>query len=399
VTTWQATFRNLAAPFRYSVAIVFVIAALVSSLGLQEPFGNPSWFLFPAAILGTTWICGNGPGWFAVCISTFAVQYFFIPPFRTWVLQPRDIPFFVSFVACEVVANRIVAWRIQTENALRDTRDQLELRVAERTADLENANSALRNQMEEQRRTEEVLQAVRTELARMARITTVGELAASIAHEVNQPLAAVVANADACVSWLSLQSPDLGEAQSAALRAVEGATRASEVIARIRSLINKGVPQRSDVDINRLIEETVALTKEQASRNNVSFLLLLDATIPRVAGDRIQLQQVVLNLIVNAIEAMASVQGRERKLEIRSKLEQSSGICISVQDAGVGISQELLPRLFEPFFTTRAQGIGMGLAISRSIVEAHGGRMWAESKLNEGTTFHFTLPDHRCLEP
>lgn len=399
MTTWQATFRNLKAPFRYSLAIAFVIAALFSSLSLQEPFGNPSWFLFPAAILATTWICGNGPGWLAVCMSTFAVQYFFIPPFRTWVLQARDIPFFVSFVACEVVANRIVAWRIQTENALREARDQLELRVVQRTADLEHANSTLRNQMEEQRRTEEVLQAVRTELARMARITTVGELAASIAHEVNQPLAAVVANADACVSWLSLQIPDLAEAQSAALRAVEGATRASEVIARIRSLINKGVPQRSEVDVNRIIEETVALTREQAERNNVSFSLLLDATIPRIAGDRIQLQQVILNLIVNAIEAMASVHDRERKLEIQSKVEPMSGICISVQDAGVGISQESLPRLFEPFFTTRAQGIGMGLAISHSIVEAHGGRMWAESTLNEGTTFHFTLPDHQHLEP
>ena len=113
MTTWQATFRDLKAPFRYSLAIVFVIAALFSSLGLQEPFGNPSWFLFPAAILATTWLFGNGPGWLAVCISTLAVQYFFIPPFRTWVLQPRDIPFFVSFVACEVVANRIIAWRIQ----------------------------------------------------------------------------------------------------------------------------------------------------------------------------------------------------------------------------------------------------------------------------------------------
>jgi C4-dicarboxylate-specific signal transduction histidine kinase len=398
VTTWQATFRGLPALYRYSLAAVFAIAALFSSLGLQEPFGNPSWFLFPAAILAATWICGTGPGWFAVCISTFAVQYFFIPPFRTWLLQPRDIPFFVSFVACEVVANRIVAWRIQTENALREARDQLELRVAERTAALESANSTLRNRMEEQRRTEEALQAVRTELARMARITTVGELAASIAHEVNQPLAAVVANADACVSWLSLQNPDLSEAQTAALRAVEGATRASQVIARIRSLINKGVPQRSDVDLNRIIEETIALTKEQADLSNVSFSLLLDATIPVVAGDRIQLQQVVLNLIVNAIEAMASVQGRERKIKIHSTSEPSSGICISVQDAGAGISQELLPRLFEPFFTTRAQGIGMGLAISHSIVEAHGGRMWAESKLNEGTTLHFTLPDHRCLE-
>jgi len=143
VSSSQATFRNMTAPLRYSLAILFVLVALLASLGLQEPFSNPSWFLFPTGVLAATWICGNGPGWVAVCLSTFAVQYFFVPPFRTWILQPRDIPFFISFVACEVVANRIVAWRVRTENALREARDGLEVRVAERTADLENANIRL----------------------------------------------------------------------------------------------------------------------------------------------------------------------------------------------------------------------------------------------------------------
>jgi C4-dicarboxylate-specific signal transduction histidine kinase len=394
----QSLVRNFAAPLRYCAAILIVTAALLLSLGLQEPFGNPSWFLFPAAILAITWFFGNGPGWLAVALSTLAVQYYFIPPLRTWVLRPRDIPFIVSFVACEVVANRIVAWRIATENALRESRDQLEVRVAERTADLKDANDALRKQMEEQRRTEEALEVARAELARVVRITTVGELAASIAHEVNQPLAAVVVNADACVAWLTLKTPDLAEAKAAAMRAVEGATRASDVIVRIRSLISKGVPQKTKVDINDVINDTLTLTKEQVTRNNVSLSLQLDTDVPRVMGDRIQLQQVILNLVANAVEAMANVSGRDRILEIRSQREQDHGIRISVHDAGVGISEELIPRLFEPFFTTRARGIGMGLAISRSIVEAHGGRLWVESRLNQGTVFQLTLPETEGVE-
>jgi len=381
------------APLRYCLALFFVLVALLGSLGLQEPFSNPSWFLFPAAVLAATWICGNGPGWLAVCVSTFAVQYFFVAPFRTWILRPGDIPFFVSFVTCEVVANRIVAWRVRTENALREARDQMEVRVAERTADLENANKALREQMAEQRRTEAALQATRTELARLTRTTTVGEMAASIAHEVNQPLAAVVANADACVAWLTRQNPDLGEAQAAAFRTVEGATRASAVIARIRSLVTKAAPQREPVDINNVIEEALVLTKGQVVLNKVSLSLVLDPVLPLVSGDRIQLQQVIMNLIGNAIEAMAKVTERDRILEIRSQRVPDRSISVSVQDSGVGISEALISRLFEPFFTTRAEGIGMGLAISHSIIEAHGGRLWAESKLNEGTVFRFTLPE------
>jgi C4-dicarboxylate-specific signal transduction histidine kinase len=250
--------------------------------------------------------------------------------------------------------------------------------------------------MAEQRRTEETLQATRTELARVVRITAIGEMAASIAHEVNQPLAAVVANADACVAWLTRQTPDLGEAKSAALRAVEGATRASQVIARIRSLISKGAPQREPVDINSLIEEALVLAKGQVVLNKISLSLLLDPALPLVSGDRIQLQQVLMNLIANAIDAMANVTGRERTLEIRSQRVQAQSISVSVQDSGIGISEEFISRLFEPFFTTRAQGIGMGLAISHSIIEAHGGRLWAESKLNEGTIFRFTLPEKQA---
>jgi C4-dicarboxylate-specific signal transduction histidine kinase len=229
-------------------------------------------------------------------------------------------------------------------------------------------------------------------LARAARITTIGELTASIAHEVNQPLAAVVANADACVAWLARETPDLAEARTAAERATQGATRASEVIARIRSLITKATPEKSRVQINRVIEQTAALAERQAANNHVTIRLELSPDLPIVFGDSIQLQQVILNLVVNGIEAMTTVTDRPKMLVLRTEPESKCQIRVSVQDSGIGLTEEVKGRLFEPFFTTRAKGMGMGLSISRSIIEAHGGRLWAESNGSDGATFQFTVP-------
>jgi C4-dicarboxylate-specific signal transduction histidine kinase len=362
------------------------------SLALQAPFGNPFWFLFAIAVIASTWYGGRGPGWLAVGISCLAALYFFIPPFHKLSVNERDVPFFVTFVLCQVIANWLISWRRETEDSLRRTRDELEIRVGERTIELKTANDALLRQIEEQKRTEEALQAARAELTRVARITTIGELTASIAHEVNQPLAAVVANADACVAWLSHQTPNLAEARAAAERATQGATRASEVIVRIRSLINKATPEKARVRLNDIIRETVALTEGQASRNGVSLIMELAPDLPMVLGDSIQLQQVVLNLLMNGIEAMTSINDKPRRLVIRSRAQEAGQVCVSVEDCGVGVKPELMARLFEPFFTTRSKGMGMGLPISRSIIEAHGGKLWAESTATEGATFQFTLP-------
>ena len=377
---------------RYAFAIALAGAALGLSLVLQVPFGNPFWLFFPVAIVASTWFGGRGPGWVAVFLSAVAVLYYFIPPFRSFLVKPRDIPFFLAFVACEVIANRLVSWRRETEGLLKQSHDQLEVRVRERTAELKQANEALLNQMEEQRRTEEALQVTRSELARVVRITTIGELAASIAHEVNQPLAAVVANADACVAWLTRDDPNLVEARAAAERTTQGATRASEVISRIRSLLNKTAPERIRIQINEIIEEVVALADRQASRNEVSVVTELTPDLPLVVGDRIQLQQVILNLMLNGIEAMSGVHDRSRRLVVRSRMQDAEQIRVSIEDCGIGVTEKNISRLFEPFFTTRSQGIGMGLPISRSIVEAHGGRLWAESTVNQGSVFQFTLP-------
>ncbi|MGA6983650.1 MAG: ATP-binding protein, partial [Candidatus Sulfotelmatobacter sp.] len=172
----------------------------------------------------------------------------------------------------------------------------------------------------------------------------------------------------------------------------QGATRASEVIGRIRSLIHKTAPERAPVQINEIIAEVIALADRQASKNEVSVMTELAPDLPPILGDRIQLQQVILNLMLNSIEAMTSVHNRSRKLLIRSQIQDEREVRIAVEDSGIGVKAEIMARLFEPFFTTRSQGIGMGLPISRSIIEAHGGRLWAESTVNQGSIFQFTLP-------
>jgi C4-dicarboxylate-specific signal transduction histidine kinase len=200
-----------------------------------------------------------------------------------------------------------------------------------------------------------------------------------------------VANADACVAWLGLEEPNLWEARAAAERAIQGATRASEVITRIRSLIRNAPAERAPVQLNHVIEETCALAAAQATRNDVMIRSDLAPDLSAVIADRIQLQQVLLNLVSNGIEAMSNVLDRPRELTIRSRKQEDCQVSIAVEDTGIGVNAETMARLFEPFFTTRAHGIGMGLAISRSIIEAHGGRLWAESAPGRGTILQFTL--------
>jgi len=395
----HAAASTLPAVWRYLLATALVAAALFLSLVLQDAFGNPFWFFFPVVVIAATWYCGKGPGWVSVGVSTVLVLYYFIPPTRSFNIKPRDIPFFFVFAACQVVSNRLVSWRRETEDSLRRARDELGIRVAERTAELKQANEALLDRIEEQKRTQDALLVTRTELTRVARITTIVELTASIAHEVNQPLAAVVANGDACVAWLSHSTPNLSEARAAAERMIQGATRASEVIVRIRSLINKATPERTPVEMNKTIEETVALANGQALANGVSIVFDLSPDLPAVRADRIQLQQVILNLVMNGIEAMTSVTDRPRQLLIRSQREKAGEVRVSIEDTGIGVSADAMGRLFEPFYTTRPQGMGMGLPISRSIIEAHGGRLWAESALSQGSVFQFTLPNEDRPEP
>jgi len=242
------------------------------------------------------------------------------------------------------------------------------------------------------KRAEAELHEAQTNLAHVTRVTALGELAASIAHEVNQPLAAVVANAAACLRWLDRAAPDLNEARGAVRSIISDGNRAGEVIQRVRALMNKTTGQMAPLDINEAINEVIGLVQHELQSHLVSLQLDLAAALPPVVADRIQLQQVILNLVVNGIEAMQPVTDRPRELVIRTRHDDAGQILVTVTDCGVGVATENAERLFDAFYTTKASGMGMGLSICRSIVEAHRGRLSVCRNIGPGTTFQFTLP-------
>jgi len=242
---------------------------------------------------------------------------------------------------------------------------------------------------------EEKLHKAQMELAHVTRVTTLGELTASIAHEVNQPLTAVVANADAALRWLDRETPDLAAARRSVEWVIDDSNRANEVIRRVRSLAKKTDLEKMPLDLNQVVKEAIALVRRELNSHRVSLQAELAPALPGVFGDRIQLQQVIINLLVNGIEAMQSVTGRPRELAIRSSQDEIGQVRLSVTDCGVGISAEDVNRLFNAFFTTKTNGLGMGLSICRSIVEAHGGRLSAGGNDGPGATFQFVLPLHQ----
>ncbi len=240
------------------------------------------------------------------------------------------------------------------------------------------------------KRAEEALRQAQAGLAHVNRVTTMGELTASLAHEVNQPIAAAITNANTCLRWLAADTPNVEEARAAAMRIVKDGTRAAEIISRVRLLFKKGTPQRELVDVNEVIREMVVLLRSEAMRNSIFVRTELAADLPRVMGDRVQLQQVLMNLMINGIDAMKDVEGT-RELAIKSQRAENEHVLVSVSDTGVGLPVQQADQIFEAFFTTKVQGTGMGLSISRSIVESHGGRLWAAENSPRGASFYFTL--------
>jgi PAS domain S-box-containing protein len=242
------------------------------------------------------------------------------------------------------------------------------------------------------RRSESYLAETQMALAHANRVATMGQLTASITHEVNQPITAAVTYALAARRWLSAEPPNFREVDDALSVIVKQGKRAGEVVGRIRALIKK-VPARKDpVAINDAILEVIALTRTEAANNSVSVRTQFAEGLPRVQGDRVQLQQVMLNLIVNAIQSMSGVEDGNRELHISTVSIEPEGVCVAVRDTGHGLRPESLPRLFEPFYTTKPDGMGMGLSICRSIIEAHGGRLWATGCEPRGALFQFTVP-------
>jgi PAS domain S-box-containing protein len=242
------------------------------------------------------------------------------------------------------------------------------------------------------KRAEAELRETRTELMRVARVTALGELTAAIAHEVNQPLTGLVSSGNACLYWLAAETPDLEAARRSIERMIKDADRAGEIINRIRAMVKKAPPQREPLSINDTIMEVMALTLAEVRRNNVSARAGLSNDLPPILGDRIQLQQVVLNLVMNAVEAMSGSDKAQRKLSISSVRDGPDGILVAVSDSGTGLDETSLNRLFDAFYTTKVDGMGMGLAVSQKIIQAHGGQLWAAPNVPRGAVFYFRLP-------
>jgi signal transduction histidine kinase len=246
--------------------------------------------------------------------------------------------------------------------------------------------------IEDRKHAEEELQRLhrlQSELAHTNRVSTMGELAAAIAHELKQPIAATITNASAVIRWLKRDQPNMERACSTTTRIIEDGMRAGEIIDRLQSLYKKLPPQRELVDVNEIISQMVVLMRSEASRGAVSLRTQLGTDLPKITADRVQLQQVLMNLMLNGIEAMKETGGR---LTVKSQLGEQGQLLISVSDKGIGLPDDQADQIFNSFFTTKAQGSGMGLAISRSIIEAHDGRLWATANEGRGAIFRFTLP-------
>ena len=375
----------------YLVAAISVCVATVITLELGSVIKSTTTLFFCSVML-SSWYGGLWPGVFAALLSVVALDYYFIPPLYALGISLEEAPDVIVFVATALFISWLSGEQKRAKETLRDARDELDAKVHERTAELKRANEQLKSEIAEREGAEERLMRAQAEIARIARITTMGELAASIAHELNQPLGSIVMSGDACLRRLAAKPPNLDEVRQAVEAIIRDGTRASGVLVRIRGLLRRGERLRERSDINDVIREVIALLDTELRRNAVCLRTEMPRDLPLVVIDRVLLQQVILNLIMNAMEAMRAVSDRVRVLRIRTEEQSSGSIVVVVQDSGVGVDPKHSSRMFEAFYTTKVQGIGMGLTISRSIVEAHGGRLWAVANDGPGSTFCLTLP-------
>jgi C4-dicarboxylate-specific signal transduction histidine kinase len=251
----------------------------------------------------------------------------------------------------------------------------------------------------EARESERRYRDVQATLAHAGRVTPMGQITASIAHEVTQPVSGAITNAHTALRWLSAPVPDVGEAMQALKRIIRDGSRARQVIERIRALSRKAPPRKDLVELNGAVQEVIELTGSEAMKSRISMRSRLADDLPAVLGDRVQLQQVVLNLIVNAIESMNSSDGERRELLVTTGTQGSNDVFVIVEDSGPGLAEAALEQMFDPFHTTKPGGLGLGLSICRSIIEAHGGRLWASANVPSGAVFQFTVPAARSGAP
>jgi C4-dicarboxylate-specific signal transduction histidine kinase len=371
--------------WRYGFAFLSTTSAVIISEWLTPHIGFPG-TLFIGLVMLSGWFGGVGPGLLATAISTLAFHYTFLHS-KFWIGQrPPELPRLVMYVIANLLVAMVSAAQRNAKESLRRTRDDLERTVH----DLQITNEALHVESRERKQAEEALRQAEADLARATRVTSMGELAASLAHEVNQPIAAAVTNANTCLRWLSRDQPDLEEARAAASRIVQDGRRAGEIVKRVRQLFKKDTLQREPVDINEVVREMILLLRSETIRFAVLVRVELATDLPAFMGDRVQLQQVLMNLMTNSIDAMKDVDGT-RELTIQSQRAEDGQLLISVSDTGVGLPSQQADKIFNSFFTNKTQGTGMGLSISRSIVESHGGRLWAGANSPRGAKFYFTL--------
>jgi C4-dicarboxylate-specific signal transduction histidine kinase len=371
----------------YGIAALSVVAALILSRWPASHLEAAPVSLFLSAVMLSAWFGGVGPGLLATGISSIAFYYYFLSPVQSFTAKPEEVPRLAVFAISALFVGSLSAAQRNATDSLRRARDELKGTVQE----LQTTNEALEAESRERKHAEEALRHTQADLAHASRVTTMGELTASLAHEVNQPIAAAVTDASTCLRWLTGDNPNLEEAREAAMRAVKDGRRAAEIVSRIRLLFKKGPPQREWVDVNEVIREMVLLLRSELSRYSVSILTDLAADLPQIMGDRVQLQQVLMNLMINGIDAMRDGDGT-RELAIKSQQAETEQLMLSVSDTGLGLPREQADEIFDAFFTTKAHGTGMGLSISRSIVESHGGRLWATPNSPRGASFYLTLP-------
>jgi C4-dicarboxylate-specific signal transduction histidine kinase len=339
---------------RYGLAVISCGVALAVAWPIDAP---ASCFLLAATV--SSLFGGLGPGLLSVGLSALAYNHFFLR--RT--VPPTVEPAVVLRFSVFLTATLLITWLMEIKRRVEESRT----------------------------RAQEALRVAQSDLAHVNRVTTIGELTASLAHEVNQPITAAVTDARTCVRWLTRDPPDLEEAREAASRMVKDATRAAEIVSRIRLIFKKSTPQHELVDVNQVIREMIVLLRNEASRYSVSVRTELTTDLPQVSGDRVQLQQVLMNLMINSIDAMKDVNGT-RELFIRSRRSEDGQVMVAVSDTGVGLPPQQADQIFNAFFTTKSHGTGMGLRISRTIVESHGGRLWAADNTPRGASFYLTLP-------
>ena len=330
----------------YGLAVIACGIALLIARPLNAESSS-----FVLAVIASSLYGGRGPGLMAVGLSAIAFDLFGLPSPLSLSSAPSSYLRFAVFLTVAFTASQLI---------------------------------------ETKRRSEEALRTIQARLSRATRFATVAELAASVAHEVSQPLSAVVANGQACIQWLSAQPPNVANAQAAAERIVHNGHDAAEVVRHIRALFRKTALEKTDLDINDVISEVLRLIQKETVDRRIAVETDLEKRLPSIPGDRVQLQQVIFNLILNGIEAMETVVDGPRKLFICSKLQGADAIVVEIRDYGTGLADS--EKVYEAFYTTKEKGMGMGLSICRSIVEAHGGRLGTTPTQGPGTTFFFALP-------